>query len=195
MRIFCEIAESEVGIAGTGNVDCFDPQYSVGECKKNVPVKIKYKYHNNNEKVALTIVHGDRESAKPTSWMAFDGNQVLEQDINQKLEPNQGKNYVLNTIIPDTCEKVLVEMKSKVNAIKDSTLAPLKDENNWEHWTTDKCKFGLPFIFKNASYQVLIVSFLLIGGISGYIHLCDDKCQQGQAAKKSPTASVSYFLS
>jgi len=174
VKIFCQIAKSELGIEGDGDVDCFDPAVTAGGCK-DVDVHIIYKYHNNNN-IPLDLIHGDMDSPKPTSWMAFDGAQVLRVDsgvTKHRLQPNSSQNkdhfiryrkkdsdgpIPLGTI--NTCKEILVEMKSKVKVPDDT-----QNTDTARDWSTNAC------------------------GISGKILLCDDECQKTAEPTNSPTAS------
>lgn len=140
-----------VDLDGDGKFeDCFDPAVTAGECR-DVDIQIIYKYHNNNKNIPLDVKHGDMDSLTPTSWMAFNGTQVLYQgEIKHSLQPNSavnyrnkdsdGKNIPLATI--NTCDEILVEMKSKVLVPKDSRTTDITSD-----WYTSRCKYRSHCVF------------------------------------------------
>lgn len=153
VKIQCKIAKSELDIGDKGFVDCFDPQYSTGECK-DVTVDIIYGYKNPMDKMDFKLIYGDYGDTK-MSWMAFNEKQQFDELSGTTETLSRGKkfhNRKLEGMTFNACEEIPVEMKMKNEAIPNSVdkNRPIDDKSLWY---TNRC------------------------GISGIIHLCDAKCK------------------
>lgn len=84
---------------------------------------------NTNKDLELELMYGDYPDKK-SSWTAFDGDQVLEQDMNLRLAGNTAKKFEITKTI-DTCTPYRVEIKSKM-PVPDDVKDEIRDAQSGE---------------------------------------------------------------